>query len=89
MSCGCGARKENPLMELDEAQLSEISKDFREWIQLTERGKKWLAELAAEIGVPLQLTLPFKESGSEDRSQPEGCCGGRHGAGGHASSPDR
>lgn len=31
------------------------------WIHETEIGKKWLADMAATVGVPLQLSLPFKE----------------------------
>lgn len=36
--------------------------DFVErWVHDTEGGKKWLADMAATVGVPLQLSLPFKE----------------------------
>lgn len=45
---------------IDEVNL-ELAKDAIEvWIKETDAGKRWLAEKAAEIGAPLQLTLPLE-----------------------------
>lgn len=59
---GCGAEAALEYL-VDEVNL-ELAKDAVEtWIRETDAGKRWLAIKAAEIGAPLQLTLPLEVKG--------------------------
>lgn len=41
--------------------VERVLKTIEEWVQETEEGKVWLGRLAAEVGVPVQLLLPFED----------------------------
>jgi hypothetical protein len=84
MGCGCQGEKEDDVSAVATRQaLLEI---IEEWIARSDDGKKWLSEMAAKVGVPLQIALPLKgstesaagaEENHEDRRELEGrsCCG--------------
>lgn len=44
---------------VDEVNLELAVDAVETWIKETEDGKRWLAEMAATVGVPVQLALPF------------------------------
>lgn len=52
-------------VEHDNENVRQILSWMEEFVH-TKRGKEWLAEVAAKVGVPLQIALPLKEK--DDRS---------------------
>lgn len=36
--------------------------EVEHWIKDTSSGKRWLARMAADVGVPIQMLLPFEEN---------------------------
>jgi hypothetical protein len=78
VSCRCQSDKE--------AVRDAILDLIEEWIHKSDDGKKWLSEMAAKVGVPLQFALPLTgstasaagaEESHEDSRELEGrsCCG--------------
>jgi len=43
-----------------------------EWVKETTEGRLWLAAMAAEVGVPLQLSFPFAGPTAEGDSNKTG-----------------
>jgi len=39
----------------------EWLQSVEDWIETQDDGKNWLSRLAADVGVPVQLRLPFEE----------------------------
>ncbi len=37
-----------------------------DWVLSNPNGKRWLSRIAADVGVPLQLTLPFTDPEEKD-----------------------
>ena len=59
MGCCQEEKLENATAEgkITKARFLEIMEG---WIHNTDEGKEWLVRMATDVGVPVQLTLPFE-----------------------------
>lgn len=67
-----GCCKDDQLADANEVEALAVQVT-EDWVRNSDAGKEWLAKLAAEVGAPLQGTLPL---GAEEEPPfgGGGCC---------------
>lgn len=53
-------------LQIEEGDPEDVLLAVEEWVRGDDDGKAWLGRLGADVGVPVQLLLPFEQGEVEE-----------------------